>query len=280
MKQYIVDAFTDKVFSGNQAAVCVLEKWIDDELMQNIATENNFSETAFAVAEKDGYHLRWVTPAGEIDFCGHATLGTAFVILNYYKNENSVRFFTQVGEITVNKKSGIYEMNFPAYKRNKVSITDEMVQAIGVKPTEAYLDRDLLLVLDSEEAVINLKPNQEKMKKLDGLCIAITAESKNFDCVSRVFAPELNVAEDPVTGSTHCMIAPYWADKLGKTDITAFQAKRCYIRLQIYCRDFSLISVKTRNSILAFTFFASRLSERAFPQHNTYHTLLLKSSQY
>lgn len=227
MKQYIVDAFTDKVFSGNQAAVCVLETWIEDELMQNIATENNFSETAFAVAENDGYHLRWFTPAGEIDFCGHATLGTAFVLLNYYcKNEKSIRFFTQIGEITVNRNGDMYEMDFPAYKRNKISVTDEMAQAIGVRPAEAYLDRDLLLVLDSEEAVIKLKPNQEKMKKLDGLCIAVTAEGKRFDCVSRVFAPELDVAEDSVTGSTHCMIAPYWSDRLGKTDITAFQASK------------------------------------------------------
>lgn len=227
MRQYIVDAFTDKVFSGNQAAVCVLETWIEDELMQNIATENNFSETAFAVAENDGYHLRWFTPAGEIDFCGHATLGTAFVILNYYcKNEKSVRFFTRVGEITVNRKDDIYEMDFPAYKLNRISVTDEMTDAIGANPIEAYSDRDLVLVLDSEEAVINLKPNQEKMKRLDGLCIAVTAKGKNYDCVSRVFAPELDVAEDPVTGSTHCMIAPLWADKLGKTDITAFQASK------------------------------------------------------
>lgn len=235
MKQYIVDAFTDKVFSGNQAAVCVLEKWIEDEFMQNIAAENNFSETAFAVAEGDRYHLRWFTPAGEIDFCGHATLGTAFVILNYYcKNKNSVRFFTQIGEITVNRKDNIYEMDFPAYKLNKIAVTEEMAKAIGVKPAEAYLDRDLLLVLDSEEAVINLRPNQEKMKKLDGLCIAVTAKGKNFDCVSRVFAPELDVAEDPVTGSTHCMIAPYWADKLGKADIRAFQAsKRTGV---LYCK--------------------------------------------
>lgn len=235
MKQYIVDAFTDKVFSGNQAAVCVLEKWVADEFMQNIAAENNFSETAFAVAEGDRYHLRWFTPAGEIDFCGHATLGTAFVILNYYcKNESSVRFFTQVGEITVNRKDNIYEMDFPAYKLNKIAVTEEMAKAIGVKPTEAYLDRDLLLVLDSEEAVINLKPNQEKMKKLDSLCIAVTAKGKSFDCVSRVFAPELDVAEDPVTGSTHCMIAPYWADKLGKADIRAFQAfKRTGV---LYCK--------------------------------------------
>ena len=171
MKQYIVDAFTDKVFSGNQAAVCVLENWIDDELMQNIATENNFSETAFAVAENNGYHLRWFTPAGEIDFCGHATLGTAFVILNYYlNNEKSVRFFTQVGEIIVCRKNDMYEMNFPAYRLNKISVTDEMSNAIGVKPIAAYLDRDLLLVLDSEEDVKNLKPNHNKLKVLDGLC--------------------------------------------------------------------------------------------------------------
>ncbi len=235
MKLYIVDAFTDKLFSGNQAAVCVLEKWIEDELMQNIATENNFSETAFAVAENDGYYLRWFTPVGEIDFCGHATLGTAFVIFNYYeKNETSIKFFTQIGEIAVNRKDDIYEMDFPAYKLSKISVTDEMVQAIGVKPVEAYLDRDLLLVLDSEEAVMNLKPSREKMKKLEGLCIAVTAEGKCFDCVSRVFAPELDVAEDSVTGSTHCMIAPYWADRLGKTDIVAFQAsKRTGV---LYCK--------------------------------------------
>lgn len=235
MKQYIVDAFTNKIFSGNQAAVCVLENWIDDELMQNIATENNFSETAFAVAENNGYHLRWFTPAGEIDFCGHATLGTAFVILNYYlQNEKSIRFFTRVGEIIVNRKNDVFEMNFPAYNLNEIPVTNEMVNAIGVKPIEAYLDRDLLLVLDSEESVRGLTPNQEKMKRLDGLCIAVTAQGKDFDCVSRVFAPELDVIEDPVTGSTHCMIAPYWADKLGKTDITAFQAsKRTGV---LYCK--------------------------------------------
>ena len=125
-------------------------------------------------------------------------------------------------------------MNFPAYKLNKISVTDEMVNAIGIKPVEAYLDRDLLLVLDSEEDVRTLNPNQIKMKQLDGLCIAVTAKGKEFDCVSRVFAPELDVAEDPVTGSTHCMIAPYWADKLGKNEVIAFQAsKRTGV---LYCK--------------------------------------------
>lgn len=227
MRQYIVDAFTDKVFSGNQAAVCVLENWLDDDLMQNIAMENNFSETAFAIAESGGYHLRWFTPAGEIDFCGHATLGTAFVILNYYnKNDSSVCFHTQIGEIIVRRKSDMYEMTFPSYKLNQIPVTDDMTDAIGVQPVEAYIDRDLLLVLKSEEDVRKLNPNQEKMKKLDGLCIVVTGRGKDYDCVSRVFAPELDVAEDPVTGSTHCMIAPYWADKLGKNNITAFQASK------------------------------------------------------
>lgn len=227
MKQYIVDAFTNKIFSGNQAAVCVLKNWIEDDLMQNIAVENNLSETAFAVEKNDGYHLRWFTPAGEIDFCGHATLGAAFVILNYYiKNTDSVKFFTQVGEIIVNRNNDMYEMNFPAYNLNKIAVTDKMTDAIGVKPIEAYLDRDLLLILDSQEAVENLKTNQEKMKQLDGLCVAVTAKGTKFDCISRVFAPELDVAEDPVTGSTHCMIAPYWSDKLCKKDIVAFQASK------------------------------------------------------
>lgn len=235
MKQYIVDAFTDKVFLGNQAAVCVLDHWIDDELMKSIAFENNFSETAFAVAENDGYRLCWFTPAGEIDFCGHATLAAAFVILNYYcKNEDSIRFFTQVGEITVKRKDNTYEMDFPAYHLNKIDVTNEMAQAIGVQPLAAYLDRDLLLVLDSEDTVRNLNPSQSKMKNLDGLCIAVTAKGKNFDCVSRVFAPELNVIEDPVTGSTHCMIAPYWSSVLGKSEINAFQAsKRSGV---LYCK--------------------------------------------
>ena len=229
MKQYIVDAFTDKLFSGNQAAVCVMDQWIPDELMQNIAKENNLSETAFTVKENDGYRLRWFTPAGEIDFCGHATMGTSFVLLNYYLPEaNEITFYTQVGKLTVFRRGDTIELDFPTYQCHPIEITVLMKEAIGTEILEAYRDRDLLFVLRDEDAVKNLTPNQEIMAKLDGVCIAVTAKSANancgYDCVSRVFAPELSIPEDPVTGSTHCMIVPYWAEKLGKAEITAYQA--------------------------------------------------------
>lgn len=225
MKQYIVDAFTDIVFKGNPAAVCILDNHISDELMLNIAKENNLSETAFVLKENSAYNLRWFTPKAEIDFCGHATLGTAYVIANFIEsNCETITFNTMKGEITVKVSDGLFEMNFPIYKLNKTAITDKMTEAIGVCPVEAYLDRDLLLVLNSEDDVINLNPNQQMLKGLDGLCIAVTAKGNKYDCVSRVFAPALNIPEDPVTGSTHCMIVPYWADKLRKTSIKALQA--------------------------------------------------------
>lgn len=225
MKQYIVDAFSEKVFSGNQAAVCILEKWLSDELMQNIAKENNLSETAFAVKNGDFYFLRWFTPGGEIDFCGHATLGTAYVIKRFYDTKaDKICFHTMSGDIAVNVSNDIFEMDFPQYSLNQISVTSDMTKAIGVQPKEAYLDRDLLLVLDSESAIRNLEVDQEHLKKLDGLCVAVTAMSEQFDCVSRVFAPKMQVPEDPVTGSTHCMIVPYWSRILGKKNITAYQA--------------------------------------------------------
>ncbi|MCI8501110.1 MAG: PhzF family phenazine biosynthesis protein [Oscillospiraceae bacterium] len=225
MRQYIVDAFTDELFKGNTAAVCILDRWIDDLLMQNVAKENNFSETAFAVKEGGAYHLRWFTPGGEIDFCGHATLAAAYVIENYTEPGcGEIKFHTMSGEIPVKASGGLFEMDFPRYHLNEVAVTDKMTQAIGIRPLAAYLDRDLLLVVDSEEAVFNLNPNQLAMKELDGLCIAVTAKGSQYDCVSRVFAPELDVPEDPVTGSTHCMIVPYWAKRLNQNRITAFQA--------------------------------------------------------
>ena len=227
MKQYIVDAFTDKVFHGNQAAVCVMDSWISDPLMQNIAKENNFSETAFAVKEGDLYHLRWFTPAAEIDFCGHATLGTSFVLFNFYeKDANKITFKTQVGTLTVEKQGDLYRMDFPAYRCKKIEVTDKMKEALGVRPLEAYIDRDLLLVLKSADEVRNLSPSQNKLKELEGLCIVVTApsDSPEYDSVSRVFCPELGLMEDPVTGSSHCMIAPYWCDRLGKEKLACYQA--------------------------------------------------------
>lgn len=225
MKQYIVDAFTDKVFSGNQAAVCVLDGWISEELMQNIAKENHFSETAFTVREGEGYHLRWFTPGGEIDFCGHATLGTAYVIHHFYEvGCRKMIFHTMSGMMTVDVQGDIFEMDFPAYSLHEIPVTERMTAAVGFCPKAAYLDWDLLLVAASENEVRQVNINQAVLAELEGLCVAVTAAGQEYDCVSRVFAPKLNVAEDPVTGSTHCMIVPYWADVLHKNKITAYQA--------------------------------------------------------
>lgn len=225
MRQYIVDAFTDELFKGNPAAVCVMKEWISDELMEKIAKENNLSETAFTVKEDNSYHLRWFTPKSEINFCGHATLGTSFIISNFIEpNCSSIKYTTLSGDMSVGVKDGLFTMNFPRYKLTPVKVTEAMVKALRVTPSAAYLDRDLMMVLDSEREIFELNPDFEALRELDGLCIAVTAKGTEYDCVSRVFAPDLNIPEDPVTGSTHCMIAPYWTERLGKNSITAFQA--------------------------------------------------------
>lgn len=226
MKQYIVDAFTEKVFAGNPAAVCVMDAWLPDETMLSITKENNLSETAFAVKEGEHYRLRWFTPGGEIDLCGHATLATGYVIFRFIEPElQEVHFETLSGRLIVTQKQDIYELDFPAYKLNPVDVTQEMCDAIGVNILEAYLDRDLLCVLESEEDVRNLQPDFEKIKNLkDGLLMNVTAKGKEHDCVSRAFAPKLAVNEDPVCGSAHCQIIPYWSTKLNKENILAYQA--------------------------------------------------------
>ena len=227
MQQFIVDAFTEKIFSGNPAAVCILNAFPSGEIMQKIARENNLSETAFAVKEKNFYKLRWFTPSCEIDFCGHATLATAFVIFTQIeKNLNVIEFDSMRGNFSVTRNKNLFEMDFPVYNYKKISVTDEMSEAIGEKVSEAYLSRDLLLVIDSDKNIKNLQPDFEKLKNLPGLIQAVTAKSsdKNFDCVSRVFAPKIKIAEDPVTGSTHCLIAPYWAEKLQKNILNCHQA--------------------------------------------------------
>ena len=227
MKQYVVDAFTDEVFSGNPAAVCITKEWLSDDLMMNITRENNLSETAFAVKERDRYKLRWFTPGGEIDRCGHATLATAFVIMNYYDTHlEEVAFDTLSGVLTVKKKQDLYEMDFPAYELKPKEVTSAMEDAIGARPVEAYMGRDLLCIFESEDVVRGLSPDMEKLKALDGLLLQVTAKGREYDCVSRSFAPKLNVPEDPVCGSGHCHIVPYWAKKEGKDDIIACQASR------------------------------------------------------
>ena len=324
MKQYIVDAFTQQLFHGNQAAVCVLEDWLSEDLMMDITRENNFSETAFVVQEGSRWHLRWFTPGGEIDLCGHATLACAYVLFRYYDLPgDSLTFTTKSGELTVRKLQGtsgstacepqgpeggtglepqgpegttglepqglegttglepqgrdhaegseqlLLEMQFPAYTLQPVPVTNAMEEAFGARPTEAYMGRDLLCVFDSSDTIRQLKPDIAKVAQLPGLLQHVTAlgsgvtgstapqgttlqsttqlstapssaeqgaavlptaepsgadTSLTCDCISRSFGPKLQVTEDPVCGSGHCHIIPYWAKKLGKSSLVAYQA--------------------------------------------------------
>lgn len=225
MKQYVVDAFTDRVFAGNPAAVCVMGGWLNDVLMQKITVENNLSETAFCVKENDNYHLRWFTPGGEIDLCGHATLATAYVITRFIEPDaSSVSFNTLSGLLTVKRNGELLEMVFPAYELRPVEVTDAMTEVIGAKPVAAFMGRDLLCILDDKAAVFNCAPDMAKVMQLDGLLLHITAKGTKYDCVSRSFAPKCGVPEDPVCGSGHCHIIPYWAKAGGKAELVAYQA--------------------------------------------------------
>lgn len=227
MKQYIVDAFTNKPFSGNPAAVCVMENWPSEESMMKLAMENNLSETTFIVKEENGYRLRWFTPGTEVELCGHATLASSFVILNYYESEsNSIKFHTLGGELIVEKKGDLYEMNFPTYQLKEIPVTDAMENAFGIRPKKAILGLDLICIFENEDQVKNMVPNQDGLKKIEGRIQNATAQGKNVDCVSRSFCPKLSIEEDPVCGSAHCQIAAYWSGVLKKSLITAYQASK------------------------------------------------------
>ncbi len=232
MRQYVVDAFTTKPFAGNPAAICLAASWPADDLMQAVARENRLSETAFLVeaeGQDDGvprFGLRWFTPGGEIDLCGHATLASAYVVLRFvHPDAREVAFDTLSGELRVRAAGERLEMDFPAYDLAPVPVTDEMAVALGVRPTEAYMGRDLLCILPAAEDVRALRPDLTAVARLDGLlCHVSAAGCDGFDCVSRSFGPKLAVDEDPVCGSGHCHILPYWAARLGKADLVAYQA--------------------------------------------------------
>lgn len=226
MKYYIVDAFAEELFKGNPAAVCILDKSIGDKLMQKIAAENNLSETAFVKKNGQEYDLRWFTPAIEVDLCGHATLASAFVINNFIdKKAETFQFTTLSGKITVKKDDKLFNMNFPARIPKKIEILPAMEKAIGTYIQEAYSStRDLLLRLESEEQIKKLKPDLKLITELQYFGVIATAKASNADFVSRFFAPKTGIPEDPVTGSSHCVLIPYWADKLHKDTLKAYQA--------------------------------------------------------
>ncbi len=228
MKYYIVDAFTEKLFSGNQAGVCVLEDWLDDTLMQSIAAENNLAETAFVKQVGDGFNLRWFTPETEIDLCGHATLATAFVLSTQIDPALKVmRFNTQSGVLTVTKNNDLFEMDFPARMPIPITQSALMEQALGVPVIEAHLSRDMLLLVENEEAVRNLSPNLALLSQIpDCFAAIVTAGGLDCDFVSRFFAPNAGIPEDPVTGSSHSTLIPFWAQRLKKKKLLARQLSK------------------------------------------------------
>lgn len=228
---YQVDAFTSEVFRGNPAAVCPLEQWIPDEMMQAIAAENNLSETAFFVPlDDDGhYHLRWFTPRREVPLCGHATLATAHVLLNILNPQSDcVVFKTKSGALTVNKDEAWLTMDFPAYTFQPAELDDHILSAFPATPTTIYKGGDYetryYLVYDSEDIIPTMKVNMSIMETAAPYGFAITAPGKDYDCVSRYFSPSSGIGEDPVTGSLHSSLVPYWAKTLGKNNILAYQA--------------------------------------------------------
>ena len=235
---YQVDAFAEGVFSGNPAAVVPLESWLPDETLAAIAAENNLSETAFFVplapqadAER-GFHLRWFTPTLEIDLCGHATLAAAFVLFTELGFSGPrLRFESQSGPLFVehetNQDGHLLTMDFPSWPPKPVPITEAMVRAFGAQPLEAYALRDLLCVFTDEDVVRGLTPNLAAFHELPYVCNIASAAGRpggEFDFVSRVFCPEVGIPEDPVTGSAHSLLTPFWAERLGKTRLDAYQA--------------------------------------------------------
>lgn len=219
---YQVDAFAEKVFTGNPAAIVPLENWIEDELMQKIALENNLAETAFFVKNDNGYHLRWFTPEFEIDLCGHATLASAYVIKNFIEPHIAeISFSTQkAGVLKAFTEDGSYTLDFPSRMPEPCNTHEKLFESLGISnAVEVLKSRDYFVVLPDEEAVRNIEPNFLLMKELDAIGVIVTSKGKEADVVSRCFYPGAGIPEDPVTGSAHCNLVPYWADKLGKTKL-------------------------------------------------------------
>lgn len=239
MKQeiFVVDAFTDHLFGGNPAAVCPLKEWLDNDLMQNIAMENNLSETAFFVSNDNVFDIRWFTPKREINLAGHPTLATAWVIfniLNYSKNEIIFQSHSS-GKLVAAKSGKLITLDFPANKPKKVNAFDELIEALGKKPNELYLGRDYLAVFESEEEVESLEPNFFLLNFIDAHGFIVTAPGNDSDFVSRFFAPFVGINEDPVTGSAHTTLIPYWSNRLKKKELLARQISKRGGTL--YCRD-------------------------------------------
>ncbi len=219
-----VDAFTDQLFGGNPAVVCPLETWLPDETMQRLAAENNLSETAFFVREEAGYHLRWFTPEYEIDLCGHATLATAYILFEHldYAGE-TIRFRCKSGDLEVSRRNGLIELNFPSRVPAEVEPPEALLKGINIQPAKILKSRDYFLVYNQQSQVADFSPDFTYLNQLDCVGIIVTAPGRDVDFVSRFFVPNSVIGEDPVTGSSHCNLIPYWSEQLNKTNLSARQ---------------------------------------------------------
>ena len=227
LQQYQVDAFASRVFEGNPAAVCPLESWLEDGLLQAIAMENNLSETAYFVPVDKGFELRWFTPAAEVDLCGHATLAAAHVLYTELGHSaDAISFATRSGELSVSREGDWYVLDFPAIVPRPCAAPAGLVEALGRQPMEVLAADDLLAVFASEAEVRALEPDQALLARLECRGVIATAPGEQHDFVSRFFAPRVGVPEDPVTGSAHCKLVPYWAQRLGKNRMNARQVSR------------------------------------------------------
>lgn len=226
IKMYQADAFTDKLFRGNPAAICMLPEWLPETTMQSIAAENNLAETAFIVTTENGYEIRWFTPTIEVDLCGHATLAAAHIIFQHYNTTaTELSFYShRSGTLKVHKESGMLTLDFPVDTYSKVTTPAALVQGLGIEPMETFKGKtDYMAVLPSEQDVIELRPDFDRLGTLDARGIIVTAAGSDTDFVSRFFGPQSGINEDPVTGSAHTTLTPYWAAELGRDQLTAIQ---------------------------------------------------------
>ena len=227
IRQYQVDAFASRVFEGNPAAICPLDHWLDDAVMQSIAAENNLSETAFFIATKKGFHLRWFTPVAEVKLCGHATLATAHVLFNILGYEKpDITFETLSGDLVVTRHNELLTMDFPAQPPTPCAAPDALIAGLGKRPIEVLAADDYVAVFDNENDVIALAPDFSQLQQLGLRGVIATAPGNHVDFVSRFFAPKYGITEDPVTGSAHCELTPYWSARLNKKTLHAKQVSK------------------------------------------------------
>ena len=236
IRYFQVNAFTTDPFGGNPAGVCLLERWLPDPLLQRIAAENDFSETAFLVPNQTAFDLRWMTPTTEVDLCGHATLASAHVLFFEKRSpQERLLFHTRSGPLAATRRNGLIELDFPSRPPRSCDAPAALIQSLRGKPIEVLKSRDYLVVFDSPDEVAALKPDMELLCQLDSLGIIVTAPGEgNTDFVSRFFAPKVGVPEDPVTGSAHSSLIPYWSERLNKTELHARQISRR--GGQLHCR--------------------------------------------